>query len=66
MGSAIHDLGRETNQPDLGEDGGGDVEGVERSVVDDDADDEVLRKESQEEVRGMGDSDEESGGDEHA
>lgn len=66
MGSAIHDLGRETNQADLGEDGGGDVEGVERSVVDDDADDEVLRKESQEEVRGMDDSDEESGGDEHA
>ena len=65
MGSATHDLGRETNQPDLGEDRAGDVEGVERSVVDDDADDEALRKESQEVVRGTDDGDEESE-DEHA
>lgn len=54
MGSAIDDLGGEANQPDLGRDRG-DVEGVERSVMDDDADDELLRNESQEEVRGMDD-----------
>ena len=56
-------MGRDGNQPDLGKERGGDVEGVERSVVDEDADEEMLRKESQEEGRGM-DAAEEEGGDE--
>lgn len=56
----IQDLGLEANQVDLG--GVMDKEdGVVRSVLDDEADDEVPLKDNQEEVLDIDDDDEEEG-----
>lgn len=60
-GSGSQDMGREgTNQLDLG-DAIGDEDGVVRSVLDEDAEEEELRNESQEDVLGIGEDDEETG-----